>query len=45
MKVRFLWIDSLCIIQDSEEDKNREIPRITAIYSGSIFNIAASAAR
>ncbi|KAK4442296.1 heterokaryon incompatibility protein-domain-containing protein, partial [Podospora aff. communis PSN243] len=44
MKVRFLWIDSLCIIQDSEEDKNREIPRMAAIYSGSIFNIAASAA-
>ena len=26
MNVRYLWVDSLCILQDSREDKEREIP-------------------
>lgn len=32
-RIRYLWMDSLCIIQDSEEDQNREIPRMAAIFS------------
>jgi len=44
MGVRYLWIDSLCIIQDSPADKDREIPKMASIYSNAIFNIAASAA-
>ncbi|KAK3354084.1 heterokaryon incompatibility protein-domain-containing protein, partial [Lasiosphaeria hispida] len=44
MEVRYLWIDSLCIIQDSTADKDREIPKMASIYSNAIFNIAASAA-
>ncbi|KAK0752895.1 heterokaryon incompatibility protein-domain-containing protein, partial [Schizothecium vesticola] len=44
MGVRCLWIDSLCIIQDSAADKDREIPKMASIYSNAVFNIAASAA-
>ncbi|KAK5660030.1 hypothetical protein OQA88_13498 [Cercophora sp. LCS_1] len=44
MGVRYLWIDSLCIIQDSPDDKDREIPKMASIYSNAVFNIAASAA-
>ncbi|ORY18945.1 heterokaryon incompatibility protein-domain-containing protein [Clohesyomyces aquaticus] len=41
--VRFLWIDVLCIIQDSEEDKDREIARMAAVYDGSFLTLAAVA--
>jgi hypothetical protein len=45
VKVRFLWIDSLCIVQDDEEDKARELGRMHLIYSMTICLIAASAAQ
>lgn len=41
--VRYLWIDALCIIQDSREDWEREIPAMQYIYSNSACNLAASA--
>jgi len=44
MGVRYLWIDSLCIVQDSDDDKGREIPKMASIYGNAVFNIAASAA-
>ncbi|GAB1214741.1 hypothetical protein ATERTT37_003910 [Aspergillus terreus] len=41
---RFLWIDSLCILQDSDEDKRNEIGNMRSIYSdASLVIIAASA--
>jgi len=38
----YLWIDSLCIIQDSIEDWRYESPRMGDIYSGAFLNIAAN---
>ncbi|KAF2188608.1 HET-domain-containing protein, partial [Zopfia rhizophila CBS 207.26] len=40
----FLWIDSLCIIQDSGEDWKRESVTMRDIYRNAAFTIVASAA-
>ena len=42
--LRYLWIDSLCIIQDSPSDKAIEISRMDRIYNSSILTISAAAA-
>jgi hypothetical protein len=42
--VRYIWIDSLCIIQDSDEDWRREATRMSRVYEHSICNIAATRA-
>jgi hypothetical protein len=42
--VRYLWIDSLCIIQDSPEDWAFESARMGDVYKHAICNIAATAA-
>ncbi|SPQ27379.1 47706c7b-ad31-4a35-93f1-f33c2c5b8199 [Thermothielavioides terrestris] len=44
MGVRYLWIDSFCIVQDSKADLVHEIPRMVDIYSHAVFNISANAA-
>lgn len=41
---RYLWIDSLCIIQDSKEDWEEQCIKMGQIYSGSIVTIAGPAA-
>lgn len=40
--LRYIWIDSICIIQDSEEDWHRESANMNAIYTNSHCNIAAA---
>ena len=40
--VQYLWIDSLCIIQDSHEDWQRESALMHLIYSQGLCNIAAT---
>src|SRR6266536_5095567 len=45
MNIRYLWIDSLCIIQDSPADWQREATRMGTYYQNSWCNIAASKAR
>lgn len=40
--IRYLWIDSLCILQDSSEDWQAEAPVMHSVYSNSCLNIAAS---
>lgn len=40
-----LWIDSLCIIQDSRKDWEAEASMMASVYGGSSLNIAASSAR
>ncbi|KAK2050895.1 HET-domain-containing protein, partial [Colletotrichum caudatum] len=41
--IRYVWIDSLCIVQDSEEDWELESARMGAVYASSYLTIAASA--
>lgn len=41
--VRYLWIDSLCILQDSSEDWERESSLMRDVYTNSCCNIAAAA--
>lgn len=42
--VRYLWIDSLCIIQDSKEDWLHESSMMGEVYAHGTLNIAATAA-
>lgn len=41
---KYIWIDSLCIIQDDAEDWKRESVRMGAVYGRSGLNIAATSA-
>ncbi|KAL2072773.1 hypothetical protein VTL71DRAFT_12116 [Oculimacula yallundae] len=41
--VRYLWIDSLCIMQDDKEDWERESTKMAGIYMESCLTIAATA--
>ncbi|KAI1436433.1 HET-domain-containing protein [Xylaria sp. CBS 124048] len=41
LKCQYLWIDSLCIIQDSREDWAREAARMADVYGNSYLTIAA----
>lgn len=40
---RYIWIDSLCIIQDSDQDWHREASTMLKVYKHALFNIAATA--
>jgi hypothetical protein len=42
MGYNHLWVDSICIIQDNEEDRTREIARMPAIYTNAVCSIAVS---
>jgi len=42
--LRFVWIDSLCIIQDSNEDWQREAASMKDIYTNAYFVLAAAKA-
>jgi hypothetical protein len=44
LEVDYLWIDSLCIVQDDEADWRREMTLMEHVYGGSYLNIAASSA-
>lgn len=43
--MRYMWIDALCILQDSREDWQRESAQMCRIYENSYCNIAATASR
>jgi hypothetical protein len=43
LRIGYLWIDSLCIIQDSRADWERECSRMQLVYSSCYINIAATA--
>lgn len=42
--LRYIWIDALCIIQDSPEDWEREAAAMGEVYGNSLFTIAALSA-
>jgi hypothetical protein len=43
--IRYLWIDSLCIIQDSEEDWAHEAAQMASIYENGFLTIGATSAK
>ncbi|KAK7995007.1 hypothetical protein PG990_013780 [Apiospora arundinis] len=44
LRIRYLWVDSLCILQqgDDHADLERELPQMSKIYSQSFCNISAA---
>lgn len=44
MNIPYIWIDALCIFQDDEEDKKRELPKMAGIYYGAFVVISAAVA-
>jgi hypothetical protein len=44
-KIQYVWIDSLCIIQDNREDWEKEAGRMAEIYRNSFLTIAATGAQ
>ncbi|PBK64774.1 HET-domain-containing protein [Armillaria solidipes] len=42
---RYLWVDSFCILQDSEDDKAQEIAQIRHVFRNSYVTIIAACAR
>jgi hypothetical protein len=42
--ISYIWIDSLCIIQDSTEDWNNEASQMCEVYQHAICNVAATGA-
>lgn len=40
----YIWIDSLCIIQDDPDDWRKEASKMCGVYSGSTLTLAASSA-
>lgn len=45
MGLEYLWIDSLCIIQDSEDDWAAESARMGQVFQNATFTIAADSAK
>jgi hypothetical protein len=43
--IKYLRIDALCIIQDSEEDWRREASLMERVYAEAYLNIAATASK
>jgi hypothetical protein len=43
--LRYIWIDALCIIQDSAADKDNEIKRMGKIYESAFITIVAASAK
>ena len=39
---RYLWVDSLCILQDDEEEKVAQIQKMDKIYANSLLTIVAA---
>jgi hypothetical protein len=45
LKIHYIWVDALCIIQDDTEDMAREISQMARIYNSAMITIAASRAK
>jgi Heterokaryon incompatibility protein (HET) len=44
LKLDYLWIDALCIVQDDDVDKQKEISNLPSIYKNSYVTISAATA-
>lgn len=44
LRIKYLWIDSLCIVQDDEDDWNTESDKMGELYFNSFVTIAATRA-
>jgi hypothetical protein len=44
LDIRYLWIDALCILQDSNSDWEVQAAEMASIYRNSVFTIAADSA-
>ena len=44
LQIRYLWINSLCVIQDSEEDWDQESQQMVRIYANAVVTVSADAA-
>lgn len=44
LSLRYLWIDTLCIVQDSNEDKQRQLPKMASVFENCLLTIAATKA-
>lgn len=45
LKIPYVWIDCLCIIQDSSEDWEQECAKMDAVYANAAVTVAALTAR
>jgi Heterokaryon incompatibility protein (HET) len=45
LSVRYLWIDSLCIVQNSKEDWKRESAKMGSVYSNAFCTLAAAGSK
>ena len=43
--IRYLWIDSLCIVQDDDKDWEMESRRMEAVFANTFCTIAATSAK
>ena len=44
LEVQYIWIDSLCIVQDDDEDRDHEIRRMGDIFDGAFLVVIAASA-
>lgn len=44
LEVRYLWVDSLCVVQDDDDEKTEQIAQMIHIYRGAYVTIAAAGA-
>jgi hypothetical protein len=42
LSIRYVWIDSICIVQDDDEDKMRLIPTMDLLYDNAFLTIVAA---
>lgn len=45
LNIQFLWIDSLCIVQDDDDDWRQESSKMASVYQNSYLTICATASQ